>query len=91
MFEHKIVAYRPKPPVRKPRMYLETNRECGRCGSNNTYDKIINRVQWHRETDDNGKWTGKWLCNKCYHKERRVRRNHEMDLIRKVRSKIIGN
>lgn len=86
----KICPYRPKPGVRKPRMYLETNRKCGICGSNKTYDKIINRVQWHRDFDENGKWTGKWLCNVCYHKEYYRRRNHENDLMRETIIKMKG-
>lgn len=45
MSEPKIRPYIPKLRLKKPRMYLETNRKCGRCGSNKTCDKIINRVQ----------------------------------------------
>lgn len=84
MPESKIRPYRPKPRIKKPTMYLQTNRKCGRCGSNKTCDKIINRVQWHSDIDENGKWTGKWLCNTCYHKERYIRHNRENDLMREM-------
>lgn len=97
MFEHKIAAhrpkiatYRPKPPIKKPIMYLETNRKCCRCGSNKTYDKVINRIQWYRDIDENGKWAGKWLCSKCYHKESYERRNRENDLMREMIIKMKG-
>jgi len=88
MFKHKIPIHRPKPHIRKPRMYLDTNRECSRCGSNKTYDKIINRIQWHRDVDENGKWTGNWICNKCYHKEYIEKHNHENDLMREMMIKM---
>lgn len=88
MFGHNIPTHRPKPHIKKPRMYLETNRKCGKCGSNKTRDKIINRVQWHRDIDENGKWTGKWLCDTCYHKDVYKKHKCEMDLVRKIRLKI---
>lgn len=80
----KIPAYRPKLHIKKPRMYLETNRVCCKCESNKTYSKTINRVQWHREINDNGKWTGKWLCSICYHKEYYKKRRREAELARKI-------
>lgn len=84
----KIAAYRPKHHIKKPKIYLGTDRECGRCGSNKTYDKIINRVQWHREIDENGKWTKKWLCNSCYHKDINQKHKREAELVRKIQLKI---
>lgn len=68
--------------VRQPRMYLDHSRICCKCGSNKTNDKMINRVFWHRDNDDNGKWTGKWKCNKCYQKEYAKKRCEENDLMR---------
>lgn len=65
------------PKIRKPKMYLDTSRTCCVCGSNKTSYKLINRVFWHRDIDDNGKWTGKWKCHKCYLKEYCKRRNEE--------------
>lgn len=43
---------------------------------------MINRVFWHRDNDENGKWTGKWKCNKCYQKEYAKKRCDENDLMR---------
>lgn len=68
------------PHIRQPRMYLNTSRICCECGSNKTNDKMINRVFWHRDVDDDGKWTGNWKCNKCYQRGYRKKRDKEIDL-----------
>ncbi len=75
-------VYRPKPGIRKALMYLNNKRVCCDCGNNRTNDKIVNRVQWYRDTDDQGKWTGKYMCNKCYHRKYREKREKEIILMR---------
>lgn len=45
--------------------YNSTN-TCDRCGR----DLLTGWGNPHREYDKNGKWTGKYLCNKCYCKDR---------------------
>jgi hypothetical protein len=64
-------------------MYLNTKRLCGECGSNNTSFTAINRVQWHRDVDEQGKWTGKYLCHKCYGRRYRKKRDEDAVLMRK--------
>jgi hypothetical protein len=54
--------------LRKPWMYLNRNRICGECGNNKTSGKLVNSVQWYRDINEQGKWTGKYLCNTCYHR-----------------------
>lgn len=70
------------PNIRKPRMYLNNRRKCCKCGSNKTNDKLINKILWHRDIDDNGKWTGNWNCDKCYQKEYCKKRREENNLMR---------
>lgn len=73
---------RPKPPIRRPRMYLERKRVCCKCGNNRTSDKIINAVQWHSDLNEHGKWTGKWKCHKCYSKEYQEKRIQDARIMR---------
>ena len=75
---------RAKPTVRKPRMYLKRDRICCKCGSNVTNDKLSNRILWHSDIDQQGKWTGKWKCNKCYNREYAKNRRLEADIMRKM-------
>ena len=64
-------------------MYLNTKRLCGECGSDKTSFTAINHVQWHRDVDEQGKWTGKYLCHKCYGRRYRKKRDQEVTLMRK--------
>jgi hypothetical protein len=64
-------------------MYLNTKRLCGECGSNSTSFTAINHVQWHRDIDEQGKWTGKYLCHKCYGRRYRKKREQDAALMRK--------
>ena len=73
-----------KHTVRKPKMYLNRNRVCCRCGSSVTNDKLFNHVLWHRDIDQQGKWTGKWKCNKCYNRDYAKNRRIEADTARKI-------
>jgi hypothetical protein len=68
---------------RPSRMYLNTKRLRGECGSNSTSFTAINHVQWHRDVDEQGKWTGKYLCSKCYARRYRKKRDQEVALMRK--------
>lgn len=68
--------------IRTPKVYLQ-HRECYICGSDKTYFLAINRVQWHRHFDEDGRWLG-WLCNSCYGKKYRLKRNKENDLMRSL-------
>jgi hypothetical protein len=76
------IVYKPTPHVRQPKMYLNRNRVCRKCGNNRTNDKLINHVLWYRDMDEQGKWTGKYLCNKCYHGEYGKKREKEIALMR---------
>lgn len=82
MISKKKNVYKPKPTVRQPKMYLNRNRICCDCGNNRTNDKIINHVQWHRDVDEQGKWTGKYRCNNCYQRYYRKKREQEVALMR---------
>jgi hypothetical protein len=62
--------------LRVPKVYME-HRECYQCGNDKTYMPAINRVQWHRHYDENGKWIG-WLCHSCYGKKIRAKHNKEI-------------
>lgn len=66
---------------RKPKMYMNHDRICCKCGSNKTNDKVINHVLWYRDNDDYGKWTGKWNCHKCHMKEYQKRRKSEFAVV----------
>ncbi len=81
---------RSTPNTRKPRVYL-CNRKCCICGSDKTYERAINLVVWHRDVDDDGKWTGKWKCNRCYYREyAEKRREKEVEIkVEKMKEKEI--
>lgn len=64
---------------RPSKMYINIDRVCGECGNNKTSFTAINHVLWHREVDEQGRWTGKYLCHKCY--GRRYRRKREQDVV----------
>lgn len=83
MDEKKNVC-KPKPDIRKALMYLNRSRVCCDCGSNRTNDKIINCVQWYRDIDEQGKWTGKYRCSKCYCRAYSKKREKEIALMRKM-------
>ena len=68
---------------RPSKMYLNTKRFCGECGSNSTSFTAINHVQWHRDIDEQGKWTGQYLCHKCYNRKYNKKREQEVALMRK--------
>jgi hypothetical protein len=82
MIKKKKIVQKPPRHVRKPAMYLNVNRFCGDCGSNKTSFTAINRVQWHRDVDEQGKWTGKYLCSTCYNRKRHKKHDEEIVLMR---------
>jgi hypothetical protein len=44
---------------------IEDMRKCFKCGSFDTYTDADGNEHWAYNYDDNKKWTGDYLCNKC--------------------------
>lgn len=68
----------------KPKSYFE-GRKCEICESDKTYIDCYGRSSWFYNKDENGNWTGGYLCSKCFNKHDPYSHNNIRKYMRKAR------
>lgn len=70
--------------------YYNRTNTCDRCREEGKNTKLVSGNSF-REHNDDGKWTGRWLCKSCYNKDYDKRPDSRNSAIKKLADRRTGN